>query len=88
MTRDECRVVNEKGIQFNRSKQREWRVEEWNIARLEDWKTGILEDWKIGTSFHYSTIPSFRVFTFHFSIIPLFHHSNTPTPSVFFLTSC
>jgi len=55
---------------------------------MEYCKVGRLEDWNIGRLENRNIIPSFRVFTFHFSIIPLFHHSNTPTPSVFFVTSC
>jgi hypothetical protein len=46
-------------------------MEEWKIGILEEWKNGrleVLENWKIGTSFHYSTIPSFRLFP-HYSII-------------------
>jgi hypothetical protein len=39
----------------------------WNIGRMEYWNN---EHWKIGTSFHHSTIPPFRVFTFHHSISP------------------
>jgi hypothetical protein len=60
----------------------EWKngtLEEWNIARLEDWNTGRLENRKIGKSEHHSIIPSFRVFTFRFSIIPSFQYSNTPS---------
>jgi hypothetical protein len=47
---------------------------------VEEWKTGRLEYWNIGTSFHYSTIPSFRVFTFH--------HTNIPTSQAPSVASC
>jgi hypothetical protein len=54
------------------------RLEYWNIGRLENRKIGKSENRKIGTSFHYSTIPSFRVFTFRLSIIPILQYPNTP----------
>jgi hypothetical protein len=56
---------------------------EWKNGTLEKWNIARLEDWIIGKSEHHSIIPPFRVFTFHFSIIP------TPqAPSVFSVASC